>query len=59
MLVCDKRLVDKYCNGKDVKPVQLRSRTTGHAGANLFNGELCNMCSECRKVNRGLFKLVK
>lgn len=54
---CDKRAMANFCNNKDVKFVQLRSQAAGAHGTNLFDGPVVYMCSECRKSNRGMFKM--
>jgi len=59
MKKCDKARLNKWCNNKDVKLVQLRSQTAGAYGTNLFEGEKVWMCAECRKVNCGGFKIVQ
>lgn len=56
---CDKRGLATWCNGEDVKTVQLRSQTAGVHGTNLYKGDVVHMCSECRKSNRGGVKIVK
>jgi hypothetical protein len=57
--LCDKRGLSKWCNDRDVKKVQLRSQAQGGPGKkNEFNGDAVNMCSECRKSNRGTVKMV-
>jgi hypothetical protein len=56
---CDKHGVKQFCNNKDVKTVQLRSQVTGGSNRNEYNGEVLNMCAECRKCNTGGFKIVK
>lgn len=56
---CDKRGVANWCNETDVKCVQLRSQAAGAHGTNEYKGDHVNMCSECRKSNRGMFKIVK
>ncbi len=56
---CDKRGLSTWCNNKDVKLVQLRSQAAGPNGTNEFKGDQVHMCSECRKSNTGMFKIVK
>ncbi|MBS9758483.1 hypothetical protein JR044_31300 [Pseudomonas aeruginosa] len=56
---CDRAGLATYCNGRDVKAVQLRSRTAGPHGPNEYAGAVVMMCSECRKSNTGGFKIVR
>ncbi|MCP1652725.1 hypothetical protein [Pseudomonas nitroreducens] len=56
---CDRHGLATWCNGLDVKLVQLRSRTAGAHGPTEYAGEVVNMCAECRKSNGGMFKIVR
>lgn len=56
---CSKRGVSHWCNGKDVKVVQLKSVPTAYdRSKNVFKGDVVYMCQECRKSNTGQFKIV-
>jgi hypothetical protein len=55
---CDKRAIANFCNNKDVRLVQLRRQAAGVRGTNLYDRPIVQMCSECRKSNRGMFKMV-
>ena len=55
---CDKAGCSIFCDNKDVRLVQLRSRVTNTEGPNEFKGEVVLMCAECRKTNRGSVKFV-
>lgn len=56
---CENKLINQWCNDKNIKLVQRRSQTAGNAGTNKFDGEKLLMCAECRKSNTGQFKIVK
>lgn len=56
---CDRSGAAHWCNGRDVKAVQLRSRTAGPHGPNEYAGPVVMMCAECRKSNTGGFKFVR
>jgi hypothetical protein len=61
-MICEKRggnLLAPWCNGKDVKRVQMRSQATGPGGPNKFEGPIYAMCAGCRKANQGTIKIVK
>lgn len=45
--------LNRWCNGKDKKMVQLRS------AVNVYEGKKVLMCAECRKSNNGGFKIVR
>lgn len=49
----------RWCDNRDVKLVQLRSQTAGAHGTNLYEGDQVHMCRECRKVNLGMFRIVR
>ncbi len=51
--------MNKWCNNKDVKFVQRRSRCAGNYGTNEFKGEKLYMCKECRKALTGSIKITK
>ena len=51
--------MNNWCNGKNKKRVQLRTRAAGVHGTNLYDGEVVEMCEECRKAHCGGFKIVK
>ncbi len=56
---CNKTGVAHWCNNENVVLVRLRSQTAGVNGTNKFEGPEVYMCQECRKSNRGCFKIVK
>ena len=56
---CSKARLSKWCDDVDVKLVRLRSQTAEAHGTNEYLGDEVHMCAECRKANRGQFKIVK
>ena len=56
---CSKVGSSKWCDDVDVKLVRLRSQTAGVHGTNEYLGDLVHMCAECRRANRGRFKIMK
>jgi hypothetical protein len=55
---CENKRINNWCNNKDVKVVQRKSKSVGTNSTNEFNGETLLMCRECRKANNGGFKIV-
>lgn len=51
--------INKWCNSKNTKFVQLRSQAAGVYGTNEFKGKKLFLCEECRKANRGGFKIIR
>lgn len=56
---CQNKSMKQWCDGKDVKLVQLRTQAAGMYGTNLYDGEKLFMCAGCRKSHCGGFKIVK
>lgn len=57
---CSKSGVNRWCNGKDVKLVRLKSKPAeGYRAVNVYEGAEVYMCQECRKCNTGQFKIVR
>jgi hypothetical protein len=61
---CEKKT--KYCNGIDVKLVQMKSASARRIsklgtriGGNVYEGEKLKMCSGCRSSENGQFKIIK
>lgn len=55
---CAKLGLSNFCNGVDLKTVQLRSQAAGGNGRNNeYLGAVGLMCSGCRKSNPGMFKI--
>ncbi len=55
---CEKTGLSQWCDGKNVKLVQLRSQAAGAYGTNIYDGEKVYMCAECRRANNGGFKIL-
>lgn len=58
-VACSRTGVAKFCSSADVQQVQLRSQAAGPRGTNKFEGDVVQMCQECRRSNRGCFKMTK
>ncbi len=56
-MACENKRMNQWCDGIDVKQVQMKSRTASGNGTNEFKGEILLMCKECRKAHNGQIKL--
>lgn len=55
---CENKRMMAWCNGDDVKRVQLRSMCATSVNPDKFEGPIINMCEGCRKLRKNSFKII-